>query len=184
MKQDKIKIENGRLAIILRKILGKQNLINKDKEFDEEYKCFSREELDNIIELDLRWKKVGNIEDIVKLSNLKRLVISSEKLNRVPKIETKRAEKEQQELKEYIDNRVTGIEDFKPIESLKGLESLEIYNEEKLVKLDTSKLINLKMLKIDNNPNLKEISGLDKNLNLEILRIERVGTRQFRFKRI
>ena len=93
-------------------------------------------------------------------------------------------EKEQQELKEYIDNRVTGIEDFKPIESLKGLESLEIYNEEKLVKLDTSKLINLKMLKIDNNPNLKEISGLDKNLNLEILRIERVGTRQFRFKRI
>lgn len=184
MKQDKIKIENGRLAIILRKILGKQNLINKDKEFDEEYKCFSREELDNIIELDLRWKKVGNIEDIVKLSNLKRLVISSEKLNRVPKIETKRAEKEQQELKEYIDNRVTGIEDFKPIENLKGLESLEIYNEEKLVKLDTSKLINLKILKIDNDPNLKEISGLDKNLNLEILRIERVGTRQFRFKRI
>lgn len=184
MNHGKIKIENRRLAIILRKILGKQNLINKDKEFDEEYKCFSREELDNIIELDLRWKKVGNIEDIVKLSNLKRLVISSEKLNRVPKIETKRAEKEQQELKEYIDNRVTGIEDFKPIENLKGLESLEIYNEEKLVKLDTSKLINLKMLKIDNNPNLKEISGLDKNLNLEILRIERVGTRQFRFKRI
>lgn len=184
MKQDKIKIENGRLAIILRKILGKQNLINKDKEFDEEYKCFSREELDNIIELDLRWKKVGNIEDIVKLSNLKRLVISSEKLNRVPKIETKRAEKEQQELKEYIDNRVTGIEDFKPIENLKGLESLEIYNEEKLVKLDTSKLINLKILKIDNDPNLKEISGIDKNLNLETLRIERVGTREFRFKRI
>ena len=184
MKQDKIKIENGRLAIILRKILGKQNLINKDKEFDEEYKYFLKEELDNITELDLRWKKVGNIEDIVKLSNLKRLVISSEKLNRVPKIETKRAEKEQQELKEYIDNRVTGIEDFKPIENLKGLESLEIYNEEKLVKLDTSKLINLKMLKIDNNPNLKEISGLDKNLNLEILRIERVGTREFRFKRI
>ena len=184
MNHDKIKIENGRLAIILRKILGKQNLINKDKEFDEEYKCFSREELDNIIELDLRWKKVGNIEDIVKLSNLKRLVISSEKLNRVPKIETKRAEKEQQELKEYIDNRVTGIEDFKPIENLKGLESLEIYNEEKLVKLDTSKLINLKILKIDNDPNLKEISGIDKNLNLETLRIERVGTRQFRFKRI
>ena len=184
MNHDKIKIENGRLAIILRKILGKQNLINKDKEFDEEYKCFLREELDNIIELDLRWKKVGNIEDIVKLSNLKRLVISSEKLNRVPKIETKRAEKEQQELKEYIDNRVTGIEDFKPIENLKGLESLEIYNEEKLVKLDTSKLINLKILKIDNDPNLKEISGIDKNLNLETLRIERVGTRQFRFKRI
>lgn len=184
MNHDKIKIENGRLAIILRKILGKQNLINKDKEFDEEYKCFLREELDNIIELDLRWKKVGNIEDIVKLSNLKRLVISSEKLNRVPKIETKRAEKEQQELKEYIDNRVTGIEDFKPIENLKGLESLEIYNEEKLVKLDTSKLINLKILKIDNDPNLKEISGIDKNLNLETLRIERVGTREFRFKRI
>ena len=40
------------------------------------------------------------------------------------------------------------------------------------------------MLKVDNNPNLKEISGLDKNLNLEILRIERVGTRKFRFKRI
>ena len=184
MNQDKIKIENGRLAIILRKILGKQNLINKDKEFDEEYKCFSREELDNIIELDLRWKKVGNIEDIVKLTNLKRLVISSERLNRVPKIEDKRVEKEQQELKEYIDNRVTGIEDFKPIESLKGLESLEIYNEEKLVKLDTSKLINLKILKIDNDPNLKEISGIDKNLNLETLRIERVGTREFRFKRI
>ena len=52
MNHDKIKIENGRLAIILRKILGKQNLINKDKEFDEEYKCFSREELDNITELD------------------------------------------------------------------------------------------------------------------------------------
>ena len=180
MNQDKIKIENGRLAIILREILGKQNLINEDKE----YKCFSKEELDNITELDLRWKKVGNIEDIVKLPNLKRLVISSERLNRVPKIEDKRVEKEQQELKEYIDNRVTGIEDFKPIESLKGLESLEIYNEEKLVNLDTSKLINLKILKIDNNPNLKEISGLDKNLNLEILRIERVGTRQFRFKKI
>ena len=180
----KQKIENRRLAIILREILGEQNLINEAKELDEEYKCFSREELDNITELDLRWKKVGNIEDIVKLPNLKRLVISSEKLNRVPKIEDKRVEKEQQELKEYIDNRVTGIEDFKPIENLKGLESLEIYNEEKLVKLDTSKLINLKILKIDNDPNLKEISGIDKNLNLETLRIERVGTREFRFKRI
>ena len=95
MNHDKIKIENGRLAIILREILGGKNLINEDKEFDEEYKYFSKEELDNITELDLRWKKVGNIEDIVKLSNLKRLVISSEKLNRVPKIETKRAEKEQ-----------------------------------------------------------------------------------------
>ena len=184
MNHGKIKIENRRLAIILREILGEQNLINEAKELDEEYKCFSREELDNIIELDLRWKKVGNIEDIVKLTNLKRLVISSERLNRVPKIEDKRVEKEQQELKEYIDNRVTGIEDFKPIESLKGLESLEIYNEEKLVKLDTSKLINLKILKIDNDPNLKEISGIDKNLNLETLRIERVGTREFRFKRI
>lgn len=40
------------------------------------------------------------------------------------------------------------------------------------------------MLKVDNNPNLNEISGLDKNLNLEILRIENVGTRKFRFKRI
>jgi hypothetical protein len=39
MKQDKIKIENGRLAIILREILGGKNLINEDKEFDEEY-CF------------------------------------------------------------------------------------------------------------------------------------------------
>ncbi len=184
MKQDKIKIENGRLAIILREILGGKNLINEDKEFDEEYKYFSKEELDNITELDLRWKKVGNIEDIVKLPNLKRLVISSEKLNRIPKIEGKRVEKERQELKEYIDNRVTGIEDFRPIENLKELESLEIYNEEKLAKLDTSKLINLKMLKVDNNPNLNEISGLDKNLNLEILRIENVGTRKFRFKRI
>lgn len=107
MKQDKIKIENGRLAIILREILGGKNLINEDKELDEEYKCFSKEELDNITELDLRWKKVGNIEDIVKLPNLKRLVISSERLNRVPKIEDKRVEKEQQELKKYIDNRVT-----------------------------------------------------------------------------
>ena len=103
MNQDKIKIENGRLAIILREILGGKNLINEDKELDEEYKCFSKEELDNITELDLRWKKVGNIEDIVKLPNLKRLVISSERLNRVPKIEDKRVEKEQQELKEYID---------------------------------------------------------------------------------
>lgn len=184
MKQDKIKIENGRLAIILREILGEKNLINEDKEFDEEYKYFSKEELDNITELDLRWKKVGNIEDIVKLSNLKRLVILSEKLNIVPKIEGERVKRERQKLKEYIDNRVTGIEDFRPIENLKELESLEIYNEEKLVKLDTSKLINLKMLKVDNNPNLNEISGLDKNLNLEILRIENVGTRKFRFKRI
>ena len=66
MNHDKIKIGNGRLAIILREILGEQNLINEAKELDEEYKCFSREELDNITELDLRWKKVGNIEDIVK----------------------------------------------------------------------------------------------------------------------
>ena len=43
MNQDKIKIENGRLAIILREILGGQNLINEDKELDEEYKCFSKE---------------------------------------------------------------------------------------------------------------------------------------------
>ena len=93
MKRDKIKIENGRLAIILREILGKKNLINEDKEFDEKYKYFSKEELYNITELDLRWKKVGNIEDIVKLTNLKRLVISSERLNRVPKIEDKRVEK-------------------------------------------------------------------------------------------
>ena len=43
MNQDKIKIENGRLAIILREILGKQNLINEEKELDEEYKCFFKE---------------------------------------------------------------------------------------------------------------------------------------------
>lgn len=48
MNHDKIKIENGRLAIILREILGEKNLINEDKEFDEEYKYFSKEELDNI----------------------------------------------------------------------------------------------------------------------------------------
>ena len=158
--------------------------LERGSEKIEEYKYFSKEELDNITELDLRWKKVGNIEDIVKLPNLKRLVISSEKLNRVPKIEGERVKRERQKLKEDIDNRVTGIEDFRPIENLKKLESLEIYNEEKLAKLDTSKLINLKILKIDNDPNLNEISGLDKNLNLEILRIENVGTRKFRFKRI
>ena len=36
MKHDKIKIENGRLAIILREILVEQNLINEEKELDEE----------------------------------------------------------------------------------------------------------------------------------------------------
>lgn len=37
MNHDKIKIENGRLAIILREILGEKNLINEDKELGEEY---------------------------------------------------------------------------------------------------------------------------------------------------
>ena len=68
--------------------------------------------------------------------------------------------------------KLSGIKDFSVIEKLEKLEILQINNEENLRKINTENLKNLASLKLIDNPNLKEVKGLDFNEELSELNLE------------
>ena len=70
------------------------------------------------------------------------------------------------------ESKLSGIKDFSVIEKLEKLEFLQIDNEENLRKINTENLKKLENLRLRDNPNLKEVRGLDFNEELSELNLE------------
>lgn len=142
------------VAIILVKELEKKGIYKRISVFDKDSCLFTQEELDMIEELVL--ENVTNIKNIEYLRNLKKLTLQSAEYSRYS---------------EDIDIKsacfINYINDFKPIEKIKGLEELTIVNDVNIKKLDLTELKDLKNIKLINNPRLEELIGLDKLTNLK-----------------
>ena len=80
------------------------------------------------------------------------------------------------------ESKLSGIKDFSVIERLGKLEILQIDNEKNLKRIDTENLKNLVSLKLRDNPNLKEVRGLDFNEELLELDLEHNRRRWFATK--
>ena len=197
----KIRIENKEIANILRgeieyKVIedfAEENSMSEDNilvqkdfsdlniddvEYNEEwYKDFTQEELDSITELSICYTNVGDIKELEKLQNLKKLSIISGNSNLYAKIENGEIDEESPYYREK-----NNIDDFKMLGKLKNIEELRIESEENLFKLDVTNMKNLKKLELINNINLKEVIGLKEVENLEKILMSRNGTGNLELK--
>ena len=139
--------------------------------YEEWYKDFTQEELDSITELSICYTNVGDIKELEKLKNLKKLSIISGNSNLYAKIENGEIDEESPYYREK-----NNIDDFKMLGKLKNIEELRIESEENLSKLDVTNMKNLKKLELINNINLKEVKGLNELENLEKILMSRNGT--------
>lgn len=145
--------------------------------YDEWYKDFTQEELDSITELSICYTNVGDIKELEKLQNLKKLSIISGNSNLYAKIENGEIDEESPYYREK-----NNIDDFKMLGKLKNIEELRIESEENLFKLDVTNMKNLKKLELINNINLKEVIGLKEVENLEKILMSRNGTGNLELK--
>lgn len=170
MSGEVIRIDNINLATLIKKELEKKgikkngiNWINEILEFQN----FKKEELEQIKDLEIINDYIGEIEELEKLPNLRNLKISSVNMRTMKKYNFITSDdRYNYELKK------SGIKDFSVIEKLGKLEFLQIDNEENLRKINTENLKNLVSLKLRDNPNLKEVRGLDFNEELSELNLE------------
>ena len=107
------------------------------------------------------------IDELEKLPNLRNLKISS--VNMRTMIKGKLITPDD---RYNYESKLSGIKDFSVIERLGKLEILQIDNEKNLKRIDTENLKNLVSLKLRDNPNLKEVRGLDFNEELLELDLE------------
>ena len=199
----KIRIENKEIANILRgeieykeiclrtkesdineisqKDLSQKDLWGRNTDdigyYDEWYKDFTQEELDSITELSICYTNVGDIKELEKLKNLRKLSIISGNSNLYAKIENGEIDEESPYYREK-----NNIDDFKMLGKLKNIEELRIESEENLSKLDVTNMKNLKKLELINNINLKEVIGLKEVENLEKILMSRNGTGNLELK--
>lgn len=199
----KIRIENKEIADILRgeieykeiclrtkesdineisqKDLSQEDLWGRNTDdigyYEEWYKDFTQEELDSITELSICYTNVGDIKELEKLKNLKKLSIISGNSNLYAKIENGEIDEESPYYREK-----NNIDDFKMLGKLKNIEELRIESEENLSKLDVTNMKNLKKLELINNINLKEVKGLNELENLEKILMSRNGTGNLELK--
>lgn len=170
MSDEVVRIDNINLATLIKKELEKKgikkngiNWINEILEFQN----FKKEELEQIEDLEIINTRIDEIEELEKLPNLKNLKISSVNMRTMKKYNFMTSgDRYNYELK------LSGIKDFSVIERLEKLEFLQIDNEENLRKINTENLKNLVSLKLRDNPNLKEVRGLDFNEELSELNLE------------
>lgn len=127
--------------------LRKQGIITSIFGFNGE---FTKEQLDSIEELTIT--NCDDITGISELVNLKKLTISSSKLDSFKSV-----------------SFINEIKDFSELSLLSNLESLTIINDYNIETLDVSNLVNLKIIKIFNAPKLTKIQGLDSLTNLKEL---------------
>ena len=139
--------------------------------YDDWYKDFTQEELDSITELNICYEEVGDIKDLEKLHNLKKLSIISGNSDLYAKFENGEINEESCYFREK-----NNIEDFGILGKLKSIEELRIESEENLSKLDVTNMRNLKKLELINNMNLKEVIGLNEAENLERILMSKNGT--------
>ena len=167
MSGEVVEIDNIDLAILINKELEKKGI--KKSEINEilGFKMFKKEELEQIEDLEIINTRIEEIEELEKLPNLRKLKISSVNMRTMKKYNFITSDdRYSYELKK------SGIKDFSVIERLEKLEFLQIDNEENLRKINTENLKNLVSLKLRDNPNLKEVRGLDFNEELSELNLE------------
>ena len=164
MSGEVVRIDNMYLAILIKKELERKG-IKKDESL--ELKKFKKEELEQIKDLNIINTNIGEIDELEKLPNLRNLKISSVNMRTMIK-----AKMMMPEDRYNYESKLSGIKDFSVIERLGKLEILRIDNEKNLERIDTENLKNLVSLKLRDNPNLKEVRGLDFNEELSELDLE------------
>ena len=164
MSDEVVRIDNIDLVILIKKELERKG-IKKDESL--ELQKFKKEELEQIKDLEIINTRIGKIDELEKLPNLRNLKISS--VNMRTMIKGKMMTPDDRYNYEL---KLSGIKDFSVIERLGKLEILQIDNEENLRKINTENLKNLVSLKLRDNPNLKEVRGLDFNEELSELDLE------------
>ena len=164
MSGEVVKIDNIYLAILIKKELEKKG-IEKDKNLG--LQQLKKEELEQIEDLNIINTNIGEIEELEKLPNLRNLKISSVNMRTMIKGKMMTSDD-----RYNYESKLSGIKDFSVIEKLGKLEFLQIDNEENLRKINTENLKNLVSLKLRDNPNLKEVRGLNFNEELSELNLE------------
>ena len=164
MSGEVVRIDNMYLAILIKKELDKKG-IKKNESLG--FQRFKKEELEQIKDLNIINTNIGEIDELEKLPNLRNLKISS--VNMRTMIKGKLITPDD---RYNYESKLSGIKDFSGIERLGKLEILQIDNEENLRKINTETLKNLASLKLRDNPNLKEVRGLDFNEELLELDLE------------
>ncbi|MBB1545206.1 MAG: hypothetical protein HG454_003440 [Clostridiales bacterium] len=164
MSGEVVRIDNLYLVILIKKELERKG-IKKDESL--ELKKFKKEELEQIKDLNIINTNIGEIDELEKLPNLRNLKISSVNMRTMIK-----AKMMMPEDRYNYESKLSGIKDFSVIERLGKLEILQIDNEKNLKRIDTENLKNLVSLKLRDNPNLKEVRGLDFNEELSELNLE------------
>ena len=164
MSDEVVRIDNLYLAILIKEELEKKG-IEKDESLG--FQQFKKEELEQIEDFNIINTTVGKIDELEKLPNLRKLEISSANIRTMwkSKLVTPDA-------RYNYESKLSGIKDFSVIEKLEKLEILQIDNEENLRKINTENLKNLVSLNLRDNPNLKEVKGLDFNEELSELNLE------------
>ena len=164
MSGEVVRIDNMYLAILIKKELDKKG-IKKNESLG--FQRFKKEEIEQIKDLNIINTNIGEIDELEKLPNLRNLKISS--VNMRTMIKGKLITPDD---RYNYESKLSGIKDFSVIERLGKLEILQIDNEENLRKINTETLKNLASLKLRDNPNLKEVRGLDFNEELLELDLE------------
>lgn len=151
--EQEIIVNDMSFALLLRNTLEKSGNRNpKYKLLD--YKRFTPEELATITSLKLEGNSFEDISVLKYCTNLKELSIISENAKYV------RTEFSAEAKYNYLMKK-NRIKDFSVISDLTSLEFLTISFDENLKSLDLSRLQHLTSLKLDHNPNLTEVQGLD-----------------------
>ena len=174
MSDEVVRIDNLYLVILIKKELERKG-IKKDESL--ELQKFKKEELEQIKDLNIINTNIGEIDELEKLLNLRNLKISSVNMRTMIK-----AKMMMPEDRYNYESKLSGIKDFSVIERLGKLEILQIDNEKNLKRIDTENLKNLVSLKLRDNPNLKEVRGLDFNEELSELDLEHNRRRWFATK--
>ena len=164
MSDEVVRIDNINLAMLIKKELEKKG-IEKDKKLG--LQQLKKEELEQIEDLEIINTYMGKIDELEKLPNLRNLKISS--VNMRTMIKGKLITPDD---RYNYESKLSGIKDFSVIERLGKLEILQIDNEENLRKINTENLKKLASLRLRDNPNLKEVRGLDFNEELLELDLE------------
>ena len=164
MSDEVVRIDNINLAMLIKKELEKKG-IEKDKKLG--LQQLKKEELEQIEDLEIINTYMGKIDELEKLPNLRNLKISSVNMRTMKKSNFMTSDD-----RYNYEFKLSGIKDFSVIERLGKLEFLQIDNEENLRKINTENLKNLVSLKLRDNPNLKEVRGLDFNEELSELNLE------------
>jgi len=164
MSGEVVRIDNMYLAILIKKELERKG-IKKDESL--ELQKFKKEELEQIKDLNIINTNIGEIDELEKLPNLRNLKISSVNMRTMIKGKMMMPDD-----RYNYESKLSGIKDFSVIERLGKLEILQIDNEKNLKRIDTENLKNLVSLKLRDNPNLREVRGLDFNEELSELDLE------------